>query len=73
MCLDISVAKTYFEKDKLKYTHNTPHTKEALYYRQIFEKHFNGYSNVIPHFWMPNPKWCNVSDPSARILKNYDT
>ena len=71
--LEKTISDEEFEREKLKYTHNTPHTKEALYYRQIFEQHFNGYSNVIPHFWMPNPKWCNVSDPSARILKNYDT
>ena len=51
------------------YKHNTPISKEALYYRNIFENHFPNKANVIPHFWMPNPKWCNVKDPSARIIK----
>jgi asparagine synthase (glutamine-hydrolysing) len=57
-----------------KYTHNKPPTKEALYYREIFEKHFGPreeVANVIPYFWMP--KWCDVKDPSAREIKSvYD-
>ena len=70
--LETSISDEDFEKESSKYTYNPPKTKEALYYRQIFEEHFKNHSNVIPHFWMPNPKWCNVSDPSARVLKNYD-
>ena len=70
--LETSISDEDFKKESSKYTHNPPKTKEALYYRQIFEEHFKNHSNVIPHFWMPNPKWCNVSDPSARVLKNYD-
>ena len=46
--------------------------KKLFYYRELFEKHFKNHSNIIPHFWMPNPKWCNVTDPSARILDNYE-
>ena len=70
--LETSISDEQFKKEASQYTHNPPKTKEALYYRQIFEEHFKNHSNVIPHFWMPNPKWCNVSDPSARVLKNYD-
>ena len=70
--LENDISDEDFKKESSKYTHNTPKTKEALYYRKIFEEHFKNHSNVIPHFWMPNPKWCNVSDPSARVLKNYD-
>jgi asparagine synthase (glutamine-hydrolysing) len=43
-------------------------TKEALYYRIIFERTYNKFENIIPYFWMP--KWCgDVSDPSAREIK----
>jgi asparagine synthase (glutamine-hydrolysing) len=50
------------------YPHNTPKTKEAYYYRKIFEKYYPKKCYVIPHFWMP--KWCgNVNDPSARELE----
>jgi len=70
--LETQISDDEFELKKKIYTHNQPHTKEALYYREIFEKHYKNHSNVIPHFWMPNPKWCNVTDPSARILDNYE-
>jgi asparagine synthase (glutamine-hydrolysing) len=69
--------ESYSEDDvknaKHKYPHGTPFTKESLMYRDIFEKHFQGHSNVIKDFWMPNKEWsnCNVSDPSARVLPNY--
>lgn len=51
------------------YLHNTPWTKEALYYRKIFENHYMGRSSWIPYFWMP--KWTDTNDPSARTLKHY--
>ena len=70
--LETQITDEEFKLKQSKYTHNPPHTKEALYYRELFEKHFKNHSNIIPHFWMPNPKWCNVTDPSARILDNYE-
>ena len=69
--LETQISDEEFKNQQQKYVHNTPKTKEALYYRNIFEKYFKGHSNIIPHFWMPNPKWCNVTDPSARVLNNY--
>ena len=69
--LETQISDEEFKKQQEKYSHNTPKTKEALYYRNIFEKYYAGHSNIIPHFWMPNPKWCNVTDPSARVLNNY--
>lgn len=58
---------------KQKYPHCTPFTKEALWYRDIFEKFYPQQSHLIPSYWMPNPTWegCNVTDPSARVLANY--
>ena len=70
--LETQISDEEFNLKQKIYTHNPPHTKEALYYRELFEKHFKNHSNIIPHFWMPNPKWCNVTDPSARILDNYE-
>lgn len=67
--LEETITDEEFNKQSSKYIHNKPFTKEALYYRNIFEKYFTNKSNVIPHYWMPNPKWCNVNDPSARIIK----
>lgn len=54
-----------------KYPHCTPRTKEALYYRNIFESHYKGQAeSFIPYFWMP--RWVkNVTDPSARFIKHY--
>ena len=53
-----------------KYTHNTPLTKEAYWYRELFTEYFgNNNSKLIPYMWMP--RWSKTSDPSARSLSNY--
>ena len=56
-----------------KYAHAAPFTKESLLYREIFEKHYPGQSEMVKDFWMPNRSWkgCDVNDPSARVLSNY--
>jgi asparagine synthase (glutamine-hydrolysing) len=61
------------EEAKKIYTHATPISKESLMYREIFEQHFKGRSELVVDFWMPNKEWdnCNVDDPSARVLPNY--
>ena len=60
------------ERVKL-YDHARPFTKESLLYRDLFEKHYPGQSEMVKDFWMPNRNWegCNVTDPSARVLSNY--
>ncbi|MDR1473673.1 MAG: asparagine synthase B [Lactobacillales bacterium] len=69
--------KLYSDLDLLnakeKYPTHPPFTKEALWYREIFEKFYTGNANWIVNFWMPNKKWVgkDVNDPSARVLKNY--
>jgi asparagine synthase (glutamine-hydrolysing) len=61
----------YFEEKRKQYMHNTPPSKEALYYREIFGKEFNEKNaQIIPRFWLPN--WSgNSTEPSARTLDNY--
>lgn len=56
-----------------KYSYVAPFTKESLLYRDIFEKYYKGQAEMIKDFWMPNKNWknCDVTDPSARVLKNY--
>ena len=47
-----------------------PPNLEALYFRNIFEKHYPSLSHVIPHYWLP--KWSgNTTEPSARTLDVY--
>ena len=62
-----------FEEKRQQYTHARPFTKESLLYRELFEKHYPGQSQMIVDFWMPNKNWkgCDVKDPSARVLSNY--
>ena len=62
-----------YEARRTAFTHAQPFTKEALLYREIFEKYYPGQGQMIVDFWMPNKEWegCNVSDPSARVLANY--
>ena len=56
-----------------QYDHARPFTKESLLYRELFEQFYPGQSHMVIDFWMPNKSWpgCDVSDPSARVLKNY--
>ncbi|XP_071101856.1 asparagine synthetase [glutamine-hydrolyzing]-like [Haliotis cracherodii] len=51
------------------YPFNTPETKEAMYYRQVFEKYYPSKSAWIPCMWMP--LWVDATDPSARTLSHY--
>jgi asparagine synthase (glutamine-hydrolysing) len=44
-------------------------SKEAMYYRLIFEKLFPSY-NLDIEYWMP--KWSNSKDPSGRLIPVYD-
>ena len=60
----------YFETNRMKYSETIiPHTKEALYYREIFEKCYKNQGHILKEYWMP--KWSNTSDPSARTLEIY--
>ncbi len=53
------------------WTHNPPVSKESQWYRETYEKHYGNSGHIIPYFWLPN--WCNTTEPSARVLKIYDT
>lgn len=58
------------EFNNAKYDFNQPKTKEAYYYRKIYDKYYNNYKTT-PYFWLP--KWSgNKDDPSARELKVYN-
>lgn len=59
------------EETEKKYPHCTPKSKEALYYRELFERKFPKLAiNFLPHFWMP--RWVEgITDPSARFIKHY--
>lgn len=61
------------EQSKSKYSSGIPFSKESLFYREIFAKHYPDQGDLICDYWMPNKTWknCNVSDPSARVLPNY--
>ena len=69
--IDTKVTDEEYHLVKDSFTHNTPHTKEAYYYRKVFTKHYPKCDYVIPYFWLP--KWCgNMTDPSARELEFYE-
>ena len=66
--VDKFITDSEFESNSGNYVHCPPQTKEAYFYRKIFDELFgNEYCNLIPDFWMPN--WSDASDPSARELK----
>ena len=56
----------------LKYKPDIPKTKEALYYRKIFDDLFPGRNRIVPR-WIPNTDWEGVNyDPSGRVQKAHD-
>jgi asparagine synthase (glutamine-hydrolysing) len=49
---------------------NPPMTKEALYYRELFNKYYKGRDDILPFYWLP--RWSgDIVEPSARILNVY--
>jgi asparagine synthase (glutamine-hydrolysing) len=47
-----------------------PHTKEALYYHQVFDALYPNQYHTSPYYWLP--KWVgDAKDPSARTLNVY--
>ncbi|XP_055333362.1 asparagine synthetase [glutamine-hydrolyzing]-like [Paramacrobiotus metropolitanus] len=63
------VSDDEFAQRAKMFPHLTPATKEAFYYRKVFNRHYPGREKWIPYFWMP--KWTDATDPSARTLNNY--
>lgn len=40
-----------FEIKKSRYLYLKPTTKEMLYYRELFEKHYLNHEQILPHIW----------------------
>jgi asparagine synthase (glutamine-hydrolysing) len=65
-----AISDEEFSLAALKYPHNTPATKEAYYFRRIFEKHFpqpQAAKTVLK--WVP--KWQKNADPSGRVADHH--
>jgi asparagine synthase (glutamine-hydrolysing) len=67
------IIQSHLEKlniDKIDYTYLLPQSKEALYYRNLFESYFPNRHTICPYIWLP--KWSNnTTDPSARTLLTF--
>jgi len=58
-----------FEERCGRYSVCTPNSKEALYYREVYEKWYGG-CEIVERYWLPN--WCgDIKEPSARVLEVY--
>jgi asparagine synthase (glutamine-hydrolysing) len=64
--IDKIISDSEFKKEKVIYEPQPP-TKEALYYRRIYEKMYGGV-NAIPGYWMPKWQKQKIMDPSATVL-----
>ncbi|KAM9738058.1 LOW QUALITY PROTEIN: asparagine synthetase [glutamine-hydrolyzing] [Menidia menidia] len=67
--LESVVNDDQLEKAPKTFPHNPPKTKEAYYFRQVFERRYPDRAQWLPHYWMP--RWLKASDPSARTLAIY--
>lgn len=64
-----SISDEEFANVEINYKTDIPKTKEALYYRKIFDKLFPNRENIVPR-WIPRTDWDGVSyDPSGRAQK----
>jgi asparagine synthase (glutamine-hydrolysing) len=41
-------------------------SKEAFWYKKLFDNYFPSFENPIDYYWMP--KWTNSTDPSGRLI-----
>jgi asparagine synthase (glutamine-hydrolysing) len=66
--IEQEISEEDLENAQKEYSENPPPTREALYYRRVFERFYPGKSNLTPHYWMP--RWVNLQrwDPSATVL-----
>ena len=56
------------------YPVNTPVSREAFYYRQIFEQFYNGRSQLLTKFWLPQIRDSDgnlITNPSATALPGH--
>lgn len=62
-----SVQKLVENEPYVEYSVNQPLTKDAFYFRRIFNSIYPGRENWVPHYWLP--MWqTDIIDPSATIL-----
>lgn len=62
-----------FKSKASGFVHCPPISKEALWYRELFESFYPGQAKWLSAYWMPNADWVgsSITDPSARVLANY--
>jgi asparagine synthase (glutamine-hydrolysing) len=63
---DRTISNEEFEEQRKKFSWLPPQTKEAYWYRTIFETCYPGQAMAVPYMWLP--KWTTQKDPSARLL-----
>lgn len=68
-----AVSDVEFKMAGEKYPYNTPTTKEAYYYRKIFEEHFpRARAEETVSTWVPRIDWGCDADPSGRSQGVHD-
>jgi asparagine synthase (glutamine-hydrolysing) len=70
--INSEMSDEYFEENIKKYEGFVkPHTKEALYYHEVYDKLYPNQYGILPFYWLP--KWVgDAKDPSARTLEIYN-
>lgn len=68
-CADTLYTDEEFEERCKLYTHNSPPNKEALWYRDIFERYYMGSAEtLLPRYWRQAFAETPNEDPSARTV-----
>jgi asparagine synthase (glutamine-hydrolysing) len=69
--INSEMSDEYFEEGIKKYEGFVkPHTKEALFYHEVYDKLYPNQYGILPFYWLP--KWVgDATDPSARTLSIY--
>ncbi len=65
-----SISDLELKSYQINFSYNTPQTKEALWYRDLFFNIFGKGSNTVK-CWIPT--WSNNTDPSGRVQIYHNT
>ncbi len=66
-----NISDSEFEEAFKRYPHNTPSTKEAFFYRKMYEDYFGkSKASQLVKKWIP--KWQNDEDPSGRASTHHE-
>jgi asparagine synthase (glutamine-hydrolysing) len=70
MVTDEQMVEANIRREKPHWGDDIPDSKEAYWYRTMFDEHFPPYCASTVMRW--SPVWSNTTDPSGRAIATHD-